>query len=146
MLGTGCIAGFIAETIQGVGGAVTLADGVLAIFMWTTAQALPYYQVDPVISGYLSEVYKLVAKHGGVCISDEVQTGFGRTGSNFWGFSNHSVMPDIVTMAKVCWLVHAHCHDCQFCKIRDNNDNLAVWIVLPGYWEWAAIGSSCHDS
>jgi alanine-glyoxylate transaminase/(R)-3-amino-2-methylpropionate-pyruvate transaminase len=38
--------------------------------------------------------------HGGVCIADEVQTGFGRTGSAFWGFQNQGVTPDIVTMAK----------------------------------------------
>jgi alanine-glyoxylate transaminase/(R)-3-amino-2-methylpropionate-pyruvate transaminase len=37
---------------------------------------------------------------GGVCIADEVQTGFGRTGSHFWGFQNQGVVPDIVTMAK----------------------------------------------
>jgi alanine-glyoxylate transaminase/(R)-3-amino-2-methylpropionate-pyruvate transaminase len=37
---------------------------------------------------------------GGLCISDEVQTGFGRTGDNFWGFENHNVTPDIVTLAK----------------------------------------------
>ena len=37
---------------------------------------------------------------GGVCIADEVQTGFGRTGTNFWGFENQGVIPDIVTMAK----------------------------------------------
>ena len=37
---------------------------------------------------------------GGVCISDEVQTGFGRTGEHFWGFEGHGVQPDIVTMAK----------------------------------------------
>ena len=42
---------------------------------------------------------------GGVCIADEVQTGFGRTGSHFWGFENHGVQPDIVTMAKV----RTHC-------------------------------------
>ena len=35
-----------------------------------------------------------------LCISDEVQTGFGRTGENYWGFQNHGVVPDIVTMAK----------------------------------------------
>ena len=35
-----------------------------------------------------------------MCISDEVQTGFGRTGHNFWGFQLHGVIPDIVTMAK----------------------------------------------
>ena len=36
------------------------------------------------------------AESGGVCISDEVQTGFGRTGTNFWGFQNQGVTPDIV--------------------------------------------------
>ena len=30
----------------------------------------------------------------------QVQTGFGRTGSNYWGFQNHDAMPDMVTMAK----------------------------------------------
>lgn len=37
---------------------------------------------------------------GGLTIADEVQTGFGRTGTRFWGFENHGVVPDIVTMAK----------------------------------------------
>ena len=36
-----------------------------------------------------------------MCIADEVQTGFGRTGTNYWGFQNQGVVPDIVTMAKV---------------------------------------------
>ncbi|XP_061782983.1 alanine--glyoxylate aminotransferase 2, mitochondrial isoform X3 [Nerophis lumbriciformis] len=49
---------------------------------------------------YLKEAYKLVRERGGVCIADEVQTGFGRTGSHFWGFQGHDVIPDIVTMAK----------------------------------------------
>ena len=35
-----------------------------------------------------------------MCISDEVQTGFGRTGEHYWGFQGHGVVPDIVTMAK----------------------------------------------
>ncbi|KAK7896541.1 hypothetical protein WMY93_021866 [Mugilogobius chulae] len=38
---------------------------------------------------YLKEAYKLVRERGGVCIADEVQTGFGRTGSHFWGFQGH---------------------------------------------------------
>ena len=46
----------------------------------------------------------LVMQHvraaGGVCIADKVQTGFGRTGTKFWGFENQGVIPDIVTMAK----------------------------------------------
>ncbi len=73
---TGRIAAFIAEPIQGVGG--------------TTCGA----------PSYLSEAYSVVRQHGGLCISDEVQTGFGRTGKNYWGFENYGVIPDIVTMAK----------------------------------------------
>lgn len=72
----GQIAAFIAEPIQGVGGAIELPPG------------------------YLKAVYEYVRAAGGLCISDEVQTGFGRTGDDFWGFQNHGVVPDIVTMAK----------------------------------------------
>ena len=43
---------------------------------------------------------QMVREAGGVCIADEVQTGFGRTGTNYWGFQNQGVVPDIVTMAK----------------------------------------------
>ncbi|MCA9307777.1 MAG: aminotransferase class III-fold pyridoxal phosphate-dependent enzyme, partial [Phycisphaerales bacterium] len=49
---------------------------------------------------YFKIVYDIVRKHGGLCIADEVQTGFGRTGTKFWGFENYDVKPDIVTMAK----------------------------------------------
>ena len=72
----GRIAGFIAESIQGVGGFVIFPDG------------------------YLKHVYEHVHAAGGVCIADEVQTGFGRTGTHFWGFETQGVIPDIVTMAK----------------------------------------------
>jgi alanine-glyoxylate transaminase/(R)-3-amino-2-methylpropionate-pyruvate transaminase len=41
-----------------------------------------------------------VRRAGGVCIADEVQTGFGRTGYHYWGFANQGVVPDIVTLAK----------------------------------------------
>src|SRR6266481_3092477 len=72
----GQIAGFIAESIQGVGGCVVFPDG------------------------YLKHVYEHVRAAGGVCIADEVQAGFGRTGTHFWGFETQGVIPDIVTMAK----------------------------------------------
>jgi alanine-glyoxylate transaminase/(R)-3-amino-2-methylpropionate-pyruvate transaminase len=72
----GKIAGFIAESIQGVGGFVEFPDG------------------------YLKHAYEHVRAAGGVCIADEVQTGFGRTGTHFWGFETQGVIPDIVTMAK----------------------------------------------
>jgi alanine-glyoxylate transaminase/(R)-3-amino-2-methylpropionate-pyruvate transaminase len=50
--------------------------------------------------GYLKHAYEHVRAAGGVCIADEVQTGFGRTGGHFWGFETQGVIPDIVTMAK----------------------------------------------
>uniref|UniRef100_A0A8C5P0W9 Alanine--glyoxylate aminotransferase 2, mitochondrial n=1 Tax=Jaculus jaculus TaxID=51337 RepID=A0A8C5P0W9_JACJA len=70
------IAGFFAEPIQGVNGIVQYPKG------------------------FLKEAFELVRERGGVCIADEVQTGFGRLGSHFWGFQTHDVLPDIVTMAK----------------------------------------------
>jgi len=72
----GKVAAFIAESIQGVGGAVVYPDG------------------------YLKAAYEHVRAAGGLCIADEVQSGFGRTGSHFWGFETQGVIPDIVTMAK----------------------------------------------
>src|SRR5262249_15384185 len=50
--------------------------------------------------GYLQAAYQHVRAAGGVCIADEVQTGFGRVGSYFWGFETQGVVPDIVTMGK----------------------------------------------
>lgn len=50
--------------------------------------------------GYLANVYAQVRDFGGVCIADEVQTGFGRTGDYFWGFEQQNVIPDIVVLGK----------------------------------------------
>jgi alanine-glyoxylate transaminase/(R)-3-amino-2-methylpropionate-pyruvate transaminase len=72
----GKIAAFIAEPIQGVGGATSGAKN------------------------YLPEAYAAAREHGALCIADEVQTGFGRTGEHYWGFQNFGVTPDFVTMAK----------------------------------------------
>ncbi|MFH1861666.1 MAG: aspartate aminotransferase family protein, partial [bacterium] len=73
---SGRIAAFIAEPIQGVGG--------------TVVPPAEYYKI----------IYDIVKKFGGLYIDDEVQTGFGRTGSKYWGIENWGVQPDIVTMAK----------------------------------------------
>lgn len=70
------LAAFFAESIQGVGGTVQYPRK------------------------FLQRAFELVRSKGGVCVSDEVQTGFGRTGEHYWGFQGHGVMPDIVTMAK----------------------------------------------
>ena len=67
---------FIGEPIQGVGGTITPPP--------------EYFQI----------VYDTVRRFGGLCIADEVQTGFGRTGAHYWGFENWGVTPDLVTMAK----------------------------------------------
>ena len=72
----GQVAAFIAESIQGVGGCVVFPDC------------------------YLKNVYEHVRAAGGVCIADEVQAGFGRTGTHYWGFETQNVIPDIVTLAK----------------------------------------------
>jgi alanine-glyoxylate transaminase/(R)-3-amino-2-methylpropionate-pyruvate transaminase len=73
---SGRVAGFICEPFQGVGGVVEMPPG------------------------YLPAVYEHVRAAGGLCIADEVQSGFGRTGEKFWGFETQGVTPDIVTMAK----------------------------------------------
>lgn len=72
----GDIACFIAEPIQGVGG-VIVPPG-------------EYFQV----------AYEIIRRHGGLCVADEVQNGWGRTGDQFWGFQNFGVVPDLVTMGK----------------------------------------------
>ena len=50
--------------------------------------------------GFYAAVYRAVRAAGGVCIADEVQTGFGRLGTHFWAFEAHDVVPDIVVLGK----------------------------------------------
>ncbi|WP_327667800.1 MULTISPECIES: aminotransferase [unclassified Streptomyces] len=50
--------------------------------------------------GYLEQVYAATRESGGLCIADEVQVGYGRLGSHFWGFEQQGVEPDIVAVAK----------------------------------------------
>lgn len=70
------IAAFIVEPIQGVGGII---------------QPPPeFFQIT----------HEIVQEFGGLYISDEVQTGFGRTGSKWWGIQHAGINPDIITMAK----------------------------------------------
>jgi len=65
--------------------------------------------IEPIIScggqielpeGFLEKSYEIIRAAGGLCISDEVQTGCGRMGKTFWGFQLHTVIPDIVTIGK----------------------------------------------
>lgn len=73
---TGQIAAFMAEPILGVGGFI----------------------VPP--PGYFERAYEIARSYGGLCISDEVQTGWGRTGDKWFGIEQWNVVPDIMTSAK----------------------------------------------
>jgi 4-aminobutyrate aminotransferase-like enzyme/Ser/Thr protein kinase RdoA (MazF antagonist) len=70
------VAAFLAESIVSCGGQIDLPKS------------------------YLAEAYKIVRNEGGLCIADEVQVGFGRVGTHFWGFEMHDVIPDIVVLGK----------------------------------------------
>src|SRR5215204_5666842 len=70
------LCGFIAESMPSVAGQIVLPDG------------------------YLNQVYDAVRGAGGVCIADEVQTGFGRIGTHFYAFEKYGVVPDIVVLGK----------------------------------------------
>ena len=70
------LAGFIAESLPSVAGQIIFPRG------------------------YLAAVYNAVRDAGGLCIADEVQTGFGRIGTHFWGFESYGVVPDIVVLGK----------------------------------------------
>jgi 4-aminobutyrate aminotransferase len=72
----GDVACMIAEPIQGVGGFVTPPDG------------------------FFGAMKEELDKHGILFVSDEVQTGWGRTGENFWGYQAHGIVPDLITFAK----------------------------------------------
>jgi 4-aminobutyrate aminotransferase-like enzyme/Ser/Thr protein kinase RdoA (MazF antagonist) len=56
--------------------------------------------VFPPPAGFLRAAYEKVRAAGGLCIADEVQSGFGRTGDHMWGFSHDGVIPDMVTLGK----------------------------------------------
>jgi 4-aminobutyrate aminotransferase-like enzyme len=70
------LAAFIAESLPSVAGQIVLPEG------------------------YLSRVYDAIRAAGGICIADEVQTGYGRIGTHFWGFESYGVVPDIVVLGK----------------------------------------------
>ncbi len=76
MMTSGDVACLIAEPIQGVGGFATPPEG------------------------FFGEMKKVLDKHGILFVSDEVQTGWGRTGEHLWGYEAHGFTPDILTFAK----------------------------------------------
>jgi 4-aminobutyrate aminotransferase-like enzyme len=84
---------------------ISAAGDVLA----AEGEALAAFACDTVFSsdgileptpGYLAGAYEAVRAAGGLCIADEVQAGLGRVGARMWGFADHGVVPDIVTLGK----------------------------------------------
>ena len=76
MTTAGDVAAMIAEPIQGVGGFAVAPDG------------------------FFGAMHKVLSAHRILFISDEVQTGWGRTGDHFWGYEAHGIVPDMLTFAK----------------------------------------------
>ncbi len=76
MMTAGDVACLIAEPIQGVGGFATPPDG------------------------FFGAMHKVLDEHDILFVSDEVQTGWGRTGEHFWGYQAHGIVPDMLTFAK----------------------------------------------
>jgi 4-aminobutyrate aminotransferase-like enzyme/Ser/Thr protein kinase RdoA (MazF antagonist) len=74
------------------------AQGPCAAFFCETALSCAGQVFLP--DGYLEDAYSQMRAQAGLCIADEVQTGFGRPGAHFWMFETQGVVPDIVTMGK----------------------------------------------
>jgi 4-aminobutyrate aminotransferase-like enzyme/Ser/Thr protein kinase RdoA (MazF antagonist) len=87
-------AGYVGEIVQ----KLKLEGHAPAAYIAETLPSVAGQIVFP--TGYLAEVYKQVRAAGGVCIADEVQVGFGRLGTHFWGFETQAVVPDILVLGK----------------------------------------------
>ncbi|MEH6577910.1 MAG: aminotransferase class III-fold pyridoxal phosphate-dependent enzyme [Amphritea sp.] len=113
---------FIAESLVGTGG---------------------QYVLPP---GYLTAVYEQVRAKGGLCIADEVQVGFGRTGEHTWCFESQGVVPDIVTMGKPIGNGHPMAAVVTTREIADAFDNgVAFFNTFGGNPVSCAIGQAVLD-
>jgi len=76
----------------------TTTSGEIAAFMAEPILGVGGFIVPP--AGYFERAYEIARNHGGLCIADEVQTGWGRTGDKWFGIEHWNVEPDIITSAK----------------------------------------------
>ena len=115
-------AAFIAETLPSVGGQI----------------------VPP--RGYYRTVYDAIRSVGGVAIADEVQTGFGRLGTNFWAFQDYDVSPDIVVMGKPMGNGHPIASLVTTREIADAFDNgMEYFSTFGGNTVSCAVGLAVLD-
>ena len=95
----------------GPGASLAFAEGVLAALAGMNAKGVrpaallvdTIFSSDGIIAdpaGFLADAVQPVRAAGGLFIADEVQAGFGRVGTAFWGFARHGLTPDLVTMGK----------------------------------------------
>ena len=118
----GEIAAFIAEPIVGCGGQV------------------------PLPKNYLKKVYPKIRAQGGICISDEVQVGFGRLGEYFWGYEMYGVVPDMVIMGKPMGNGHPIGAVVTTTEISDSFDNgMEFFSSFGGNPVSCAIGEAVLD-
>jgi len=113
---------FIAEALMGCGGQLVLPKG------------------------FLKKVFNLVRAAGGICIADEIQIGFGRVGSHFWGFETDGVVPDIVTMGKSMGNGHPLSAVVTTRKIADSfNNGMEYFNSFGGNAVSCAVGQAVLD-
>jgi 4-aminobutyrate aminotransferase-like enzyme len=116
------VAGFLAETCPSVGGQILLPPG------------------------YLAEVYRIVRAAGGVAIADEVQTGLGRMGTDFWAFEAHGVVPDVVVLGKPLGNGHPLAAVVTTREIADAFDNgMEYFATFGGNTVSCAVGLAVLD-
>lgn len=100
-------------------------------------------EIGPV---YMREIYAYMRRHGGLCISDEVQTGFGRLGKWFWGFEKAEVIPDIVVLGKPIGNGHPMAAVVCTAQIADSFHNgMEFFSSFGGNPVSCAIGESVLD-
>jgi 4-aminobutyrate aminotransferase-like enzyme len=116
------LSGFFFESILGCGGQIELPKG------------------------YLKNIVKLVRQKNALCIADEVQTGFGRVGSNFWAFEEHEIVPDIVTLGKPMGNGHPIAAVITTKKIADTfNNGMEYFNSFGGNPVSCAVGNAVLD-
>ncbi len=116
------LSGFFFESILGCGGQIELPKG------------------------YLKSIVKLVKQKNALCIADEVQTGFGRVGSNFWAFEEHEIVPDIVTLGKPMGNGHPIAAVITTKKIADTfNNGMEYFNSFGGNPVSCAVGNAVLD-
>jgi len=116
------LSAFFFESLLGCGGQIVLPDS------------------------YLKEAFQYVRDAGGLCVADEVQVGFGRVGTHFWGFETQGVIPDIVTLGKPIGNGHPLAAVVTTKEIADSFDNgMEYFSTFGGNPVSCAVGLAVLD-